>query len=46
MRQAAWYHKGDPTSAGALALAREELWAQGQTFRGSAAETDAVCYAA
>jgi hypothetical protein len=41
-RQAAWYHKRHPTFADALALVRKELWAQGQTFRGSPAETDTI----
>ena len=42
-RQAAWYHKGHPTFADALASVRKELWAQEeQTFYGSAAETDTI----
>jgi hypothetical protein len=28
-RQAAWYHKAQPTFADALALVRRELWAHG-----------------
>lgn len=32
-RQAAWYHKRDPTFADALALVHKELWARG-TFGG------------
>jgi hypothetical protein len=40
-RQAAWYHKSNPTFADALALVRKELWAQG-TFCGSSWETDTV----
>jgi hypothetical protein len=57
LRQAAWYHKGDPTFA--LALVRKELWVSA-TFHGSPERsemvraprafverlTDAVCYAA
>jgi hypothetical protein len=41
-RQAAWYHKRDPTFADALALVRKELWAQEQTFCGSPAHSDTV----
>jgi hypothetical protein len=42
-RQAAWYHKRDPTFADALALVRKELWAQEeQTFYGSPLETDTI----
>jgi hypothetical protein len=41
-RQAAWYHKRDPTFADALALVRKELWAQEQTFCGSPADTETV----
>jgi hypothetical protein len=41
-RQAALYHKSHPTFADALALARKELWAQQETFCGSAADTDTV----
>jgi hypothetical protein len=42
-RQAAWYHKRDPTFTDALALVRKELWAQEQqTFYGSPSATDTV----
>ena len=42
-RQAAWYHKGHPTFADALASVRKELWAQEeQTFYGSPVEADTV----
>jgi DDE superfamily endonuclease len=41
VRQAAWYRKGAPTFADALALARRELWAHG-AFRTSAHEPDMV----
>jgi hypothetical protein len=41
-RQAAWYHKRDPTFADALALVRKELWARQQTFCGSPSATDTV----
>jgi hypothetical protein len=41
-RQAAWYHKGYPTFADALALVRKQLWAQEETFCGSSAETETV----
>jgi hypothetical protein len=41
VRQAAWYHKRDPTFADALALVRKELWAH-ETFCGSPSETDTV----
>ena len=41
-RQAAWYHKRDPTFADALALVRKELWAQEQTFCGSPADTETL----
>jgi hypothetical protein len=41
VRQAAWYHKRDPTFADALALVRKELWADA-TFCGSPSETDTV----
>ena len=40
-RQAAWYHKAQPTFADALALVRRELWAQA-AFRLSASEPDMV----
>ena len=38
-RQAAWYHKRNPTFADALAMVRKELWASA-TFYGSTAQTD------
>ena len=41
IRQAAWYHKRDPTFSDALALVRKELWAHA-TFCGSRAQTDTV----
>jgi hypothetical protein len=41
VRQAAWYHKRDPTFADALALVRKELWAHA-TFCGSPSATDTV----
>ncbi|MDQ3377519.1 MAG: transposase, partial [Actinomycetota bacterium] len=42
-RQAAWYHKRDPTFSDALALVRKELWAQEeQTFCGSCSATDTI----
>ncbi len=41
-RRVAWYHKAHPTFADALALVRKELWAQEQTFYGSAADTETV----
>jgi hypothetical protein len=41
IRQAAWYHKRDPTFADALALVRKELWAHA-TFCGSPSATDTV----
>jgi hypothetical protein len=41
VRQAAWYHKRDPTFSDALALVRKELWAH-ETFCGSPAQSDTV----
>jgi hypothetical protein len=41
VRQAAWYHKRDPTFADALALVRKELWASA-TFYGLAAHSDTI----
>jgi hypothetical protein len=41
IRQAAWYHKRDPTFSDALALVRKELWAH-ETFCGSPSATDTV----
>ena len=41
VRQAAWYHKRDPTFADALALVRKELWAHA-TFCGSPSAIDTV----
>ena len=41
VRQAAWYHKRDPTFSDALALVRKELWAHA-TFCGSPSATDTV----
>jgi hypothetical protein len=39
---ACWYRKGYPTFSDALALVRKELWAQEQTFCGSAREADTL----
>ncbi len=41
VRQAAWYHKRDPTFADALALVRKQLWAHA-TYCGSPSATDTV----
>ena len=41
-RQAAWYHKRDPTFSDALAMVRKELWAQERAFCGSPSATDTV----
>jgi hypothetical protein len=41
-RQAAWYHKAQPTFADALALVRKQLWAQERTFCGSPPATDTI----
>ena len=42
-RQAAWYHKRDPTFADALAMVRKELWAQEeQSFYASPSATDTI----
>jgi hypothetical protein len=41
LRQAAWYRKAHPTFSDALAVVRQELWAEG-TFRGSTREADTV----
>ena len=41
VRQAAWYHKAQPTFADALALVRRELWTY-QTFRLSADASDTM----
>jgi hypothetical protein len=41
-RQTAWYDKRHPTFSDALALVRKELWAQEETFCGSAQENDMV----
>jgi hypothetical protein len=41
-RRAAWYRKPYPTFCDALALVRRELWAQEETFCGSAQEKDMV----
>jgi hypothetical protein len=42
-RQAAWYHKRDPTFSDALAMVRKELWAQEeQSFYGSSSATDTI----
>jgi hypothetical protein len=42
VRQTAWYHKSHPTFSDVLALVRKELWAQEETFCGSAQENDFV----
>ena len=42
IRKAAWYRKSRPTFADALASVRKELWAQEQTFYGSAAQSDTI----
>jgi hypothetical protein len=43
VRQAAWYEKTHPTFADALAVVRNELWAQEeQTFCGSPAQSDTI----
>jgi hypothetical protein len=42
VRQTAWYRKSYPTFSDALALVRKELWAQEETFCGSAQENDIV----
>ena len=42
VRQTAWYRKSYPTFSDALALVRKELWAQEETFCGSAQENDMV----
>jgi hypothetical protein len=41
LRQAAWYHKGHPTFADALALVRKELWTSA-TFCGSRWGADTI----
>ncbi len=41
-RRAAWYHKSYPTFADALAKVRKELWAQEESFCGSAADIETV----
>jgi hypothetical protein len=41
-RQAAWYHKAQPTFADALALVRKELWGHEETFYGSPSATDTI----
>jgi hypothetical protein len=41
VRQAAWYHKRDPTFSDALALVRKESWAHA-TFCGSPSGTDTI----
>ncbi len=41
VRRVAWYRKPRPTFSDALALVRQELWAQ-ETFRGSPREPDTV----
>ena len=40
-RQAGWYHKAHPTFSDALALIRNDLWANA-TFHGSPAQSDTV----
>jgi hypothetical protein len=40
-RQAAWYHKRDPTFADALALVRKELWVSA-TFHGPPERSEVV----
>ena len=42
VRQTAWYDKRHPTFSDALALVRRQLWAQEETFCGSALENDMV----
>jgi hypothetical protein len=42
VRGAAWYDKRHPTFSDALALVRRQLWAQEETFCGSAQENDMV----
>ena len=42
VRGAAWYDKTRPTFSDALALVRRQLWAQEETFCGSAQENDMV----
>ena len=42
VRQTACYRKSYPTFSDALALVRKELWAQEETFCGSAQQTDTV----
>jgi hypothetical protein len=42
VRQTAWYRKSHPTFSDALALVRKQLWAQEETFCGSAQENDMV----
>ncbi|MDQ3910952.1 MAG: transposase [Actinomycetota bacterium] len=41
IRQAAWYHKRDPTFSDALAPVRKELWAH-ETFCGSPSTSDTI----
>lgn len=40
VRRAAWYRKSRPTFSDALALVRNELWAQEVTFRRWSREPD------
>jgi hypothetical protein len=42
VRRAAWYDKSCPTFSDALAVVRRQLWAQEETFCGSAQENDMV----
>ncbi len=42
VRQTAWYRKSYPTFSDALALVRKKLWAQEETFCGSARENEMV----
>ena len=42
VRQTAWYRKSHPTFSDALALVRKQLWAQEETFCGSAQQSDMV----
>src|SRR5215212_1519796 len=42
VQQTAWYRKSHPTFSDALALVRKQLWAQEETFCGSAQENDIV----
>jgi hypothetical protein len=41
-RQAAWYHKRDPTFSDALAMVRKELWTKEQSLYASSSATDTI----